>query len=75
MEDPPLPITTPGFAVYTINFTLSEALSISILEIPALYNLFFTYFLILSSSTRLSAKASSAYHLESQSLIIPTLRP
>ena len=52
-----------------------DALSISILETPALYNLFFRYVLILWSSIRLSAKSASAYHLEFQSLITPTLRP
>jgi len=44
---PPLPITTPGLAVWMIILTLSEALSISIFEIPAAYNLFLRNFLML----------------------------
>ena len=64
-----------GFAVYTLIFTLPAVLSIVILEMPASYSLFLMNFLILTSSTRLSAKSFSAYHFASQSLMIPTLKP
>ena len=75
MDAPFLPITIPGFAVYTLIFTLPAVLSIVILEMPASYSLFLMNFLILTSSTRLSAKSFSAYHFASQSLMIPTLKP
>ena len=44
---PPLPITIPGLAVWITIFNLSEALSVSIFEIPAAYNLFLRNFLML----------------------------
>jgi small subunit ribosomal protein S8 len=73
---PPFPITNPGFAVFTLILTLFANLSISILEIPAAYNLFLICSLILTSSTSKSLKLLSlAYHFVSQSLIIPILSP
>ena len=44
-------------------FTRSEARSISVLEIPALYKRFLIYFLILSSSTRWYAEKDFADYL------------
>ena len=73
---PPLPITTPGLAVYIFNLTLLADLSISILDIPAEKSSFFTNSLILLSSIKLSANVLlSAYHFASQPLITPTLSP
>ena len=48
---PPFPITSPGFAVYTLTLTDLAVLSISILEIPLTYNFFFTFSRIFLSST------------------------
>ena len=52
IPQPPLPITTPGLAVYIFNLTLLADLSILILELPAAKSSFFHISLILLSSIK-----------------------
>ena len=73
---PPFPITIPGFPENTFTLTFCPCLSISILATPDRYSFFFTKSLITASSFMNAAKSPlPANHLESQSLLTPTLSP
>ena len=76
ISSPPRPITTPGLEVLIITFVLFLFLSITIFETEEPFNLFSKYSLILMSVFNTIEKSLfGAYHLLSQSLLIPLLNP